>query len=141
MTEELEKTPSIGISYQITVWGGRQLVLQSFIDRNCSKEELDKLLDKLHDAGERQFAYGKVDEIKLMLEQELKNAAQHQFNLDEVLNQAEVEWSNGGRRGNVMLTEAQKKRQHDQAKMFEDTKLRITKATQDLQKWEAVLAG
>ena len=69
MTEELEKTPSIGISYQVALLGQRQLVLQSFIDRSCTKEELNALLDKMRDAGERQYAWGQSQEIDQKIEQ------------------------------------------------------------------------
>ena len=85
--EYLDKIPSIGISFQTALHGNRQLVLQSFIDRDCDIGALHKLLDKLRDAAERQFAWGQVDDLKLKIKQEYNIAAQHQVKIEKAENE------------------------------------------------------
>lgn len=138
---ELEKTPSIGISYQVALHGQRQLVLQSFIDRNCSKEELNQLLDKLRNAGERQFAWGQIDDLQLKIEQEHINAQQHQIRIEKADEMVKKEWDNGSRRGDVRLTQSQQQKQREAYEIAEGIKERIKLLTGKKVEWEAKIAA
>jgi hypothetical protein len=141
MADELEKTPSIGISYQVALHGARQLVLQSFIDRDCSKADLNELLDKLRNAGERQFAWGQIDDLNLKIEQEHINAQQHQVRLEKADQQIKQEWANGNRRGEVRLSSSQIQKQREAYDIAEAIKGRIEKLTKDKTDWESKLAS
>ena len=84
MDVELEKIPSIGISYTAELPGKKALVLQSFIDRDCEPKVLNAVLDKIREAGERQFAFGALVQLKLQLEQEEKIAGDHAARMAQV---------------------------------------------------------
>jgi hypothetical protein len=141
METELEKTPSIGISYQLTLQNDkRQLVMQSFIERDCSKEELNTLLDKMRAAGERQQAFSMVADFNRAIEQEYVNAQQQQVRIEKADEVLKKEWANGSRRGDLRLTQAQAQKQREAYDIAEAIKGRIEKLTKDKAEWEAKLA-
>src|SRR6516164_11769668 len=78
----LDKIPSIGISFQCALHGQRQIVLQTFIERDCDVATLNAILDKLRDASERQYAWGQVEQLKLELKREHATAEQQQLNIE-----------------------------------------------------------
>jgi hypothetical protein len=135
-----DKTPSIGISLQVALHGQRQLVLQSFIDRDCERPALDALLDKLRDAGERQYAWGQVEDIKLKIEQERRNATQHQLRIEQADTALKQNWENGSRKGDLRLTQAEIQRQKEAYAIAEGIKERVAQLRTELGKWESVLA-
>jgi hypothetical protein len=122
---DVEKTPSIGISYQIQTRQSRQLVLQSFVGRDCMAEELDALLDKMRNAGERQMAWEKIDDLTLQLKQEYINAADQQVRIDVEDVRLKQEWSGGQRRGDLKLTQHQLQKQREALETAEGIKTRI----------------
>lgn len=81
---EVEKVPSIGISFTAELPGKKALVLQSFIDRDCKPEELDGILDKVRVAADRQFSFGMIEILKLELEQQEKIANDHANRIDDL---------------------------------------------------------
>jgi hypothetical protein len=121
--DELEKTPSIGISYQIQTRQSRQLVLQSFVERDCKPEELDALLDKMRAAGDRQISWEKIDDLQLALKQEYINAQNQQVRIDTEDAAVKRDWKN--RRGEVVLTDHQQKKQREAYETAEGIKSRI----------------
>ena len=139
--EYLDKIPSIGISFQCALHGQRQLVLQSFIERDCSAEKLDGLLDKLRDACERQYAWGQVEDVKLKIKQEHINAAQQNVRIERADEQLKQEWSQSNRKGDLRLTQAQIQKQREAYEVAEAIKKRIEGLTEDLVKWEAKIAN
>jgi hypothetical protein len=142
VTQELdEKVPSIGISYQVALHAQRQLVLQSFIGRDCSKDELNTLLDKLRNAGERQFAWGQIDDLQLKIEQEYKNARDHQIRIEKADAAIKAEWANGSRRGDVCLSQSQLQKQREAYDIAEGLKERIAVLTKNKMEWETKLAA
>jgi hypothetical protein len=138
--EYLDKIPSIGISLQVALHGNRQLVLQSFVERDCTPAALNAILDKLRDAGERQFAWGEVENIHMKIKQEHINASQHQIKIEKTDEAIKAEWENGNRRGEPRLTQQQIQRQREAYEIAEGIKTRIAILTDDLVKWEAKLA-
>lgn len=141
MDEVVEKTPSIGISYQLTLQNDkRQLVMQSFVERDCSKEELNALLDKMRAAGERQQAYSMVADFNRAIEQEHVNASDQQVRIEKADETLKKEWANGSRRGDLRLTQAQSQRQREAYDTAEAIKLRIARLEKDKLEWEAKIA-
>lgn len=138
---ELEKVPSIGISYQYTLQNGqRQLVLQSFVERECSKEALNGLLDKMRAAGERQQAYSMIFDLERALEREHELAEKQSALIAKEDAQIKREWENGNRRGDVRLSQQQLQKQQQAYQVAEDIKDRIKKLIAAKQEWEAKLA-
>ena len=141
MTDEIEKTPSIGISYQLTLQNDkRQLVLQSFIDRDCSKEALNELLDKMRHASERQRAWSMIEDFDRAIEQEHINAEQQQIRIEKTDADIKKEWSDGNRRGDVRLTSSQIQKQREAYDTAEALKKNIARLTKSRAEWEEKLA-
>ena len=141
-TDEVEKVASIGISYQLTLQNDkRQLVMQSFIDRDCSQDDLNKLLDKMHQAGERQRAWSMVDDFNRAIEQEHINAEQQRIRIEQTDANIKKEWSDGNRRGEVHLTSSQIQKQREAYETAEMLKNRIARLIKDKAEWEQKLAS
>lgn len=141
MTEEIEKTPSIGISYQLTLQNDkRQLVLQSFVERDCSLGELNVLLDKMRAAGERQQAYSMVFDLERAIEREQEAAKKQAIVIAKEDFKAKAEWANGKRRGDMRLSPQQVTRQEQAQEVAADIQDRIQKLVAAKQEWEAKLA-
>ena len=139
--EYLDKIPSIGISFQCALHGQRQLVLQSFIDRDCPAVALDGLLDKLRDACERQYAWGQVEDIKLKIKQEYINAQQQNVRIERADELIRNNWEKSNRKGDLQLTQSEIQKQREAYETAEAIKKRIETLNDDLARWEALLAN
>ncbi len=60
MTDERETGRALGISINAQVDQGRVIVFQTHVDADTSSEDLDKLLDKLNVAADRQAAFYEI---------------------------------------------------------------------------------
>lgn len=137
----LDKIPSIGISFQCALHGQRQIVLQTFIERDCSVAALDTLLDKLRDASERQYAWGQVEDLQMKIKQEYINAEQQNVRIDRADKQLKEDWDKSNRKGDLQLTQSQIQKQREAYEVAEAIKKRIDGLSADLAKWEAKLAN
>lgn len=138
---EDEKIPSIGISYQIELPGKKQIVLQSFVERDGDDKQFNKILDKMRIAGERQFAFGMVDVLKLQLEQEQKLASDHAARMAQVDENIKREWGSGNRRGEVRLSAKQEQEQRQAYAHAEESKKRIAKVKADIGEYMAKIGA
>ena len=141
MDVELEKIPSIGISYTAELPGKKALVLQSFIDRDCEPKVLNAVLDKIREAGERQFAFGALVQLKLQLEQEEKIAGDHAARMAQVDENIRNEWTRGARKGDVQLSQKQRQDQAQAYAHAEESKKRIAKVKADIAEFEAKIGA
>ena len=135
--DEIEKEPSIGISYTCELPGKKALVMQSFVPRDCDAKDLDATLDKIRLAGDRQFAFGAVVQLKLQLEQEEKMAADHAMRMAQVDANLKAEWSRGNRRGDPTLSAKQRQDQQQAYAHAEESKKRIAKVKAEISEFEA----
>ena len=133
----LEGEPSIGISFRCALHGQREMVLQSFISRDCSGEDLDKL----RDACERQYAWGQVEDLELKIKQEHINAMQHQVRMERADEDNKRQWDQGNRRGDPRLTAAQLQKQKEAYDVTEAIKKRLEFLHEDLAKWKGRYAN
>ena len=136
----LDKIPSIGISFQCALHGQRQLVLQTFIERDCPVGALDALLDKLRDASERQYAWGQVEDLQLKIRQEYINAEQQRVRIEHTDQQIRDNWEKSNRKGDLQLTQSEIQKQREAYEVAEAIKKRLASLNADLVKWEAKLA-
>jgi hypothetical protein len=134
---ELEKEPSIGISYTCELPGKKALVMQSFVPRDCEQSDLDKVLDKVRVASERQFAFGAIEQLKLQLEQEQKLASDHAARMAQADENLKNEWNRGGRRGDLKLSQKQEQEQRQAYAHAEESKKRIAKVKADIADYQA----
>lgn len=138
---ELEKEPSIGISYTAELPGKRALVLQSFMPRDCEAKDLNKILDKIKDAAERQFAFGAIVQLRLQLEQEEKLAADHVLRVAQVDENVKTEWGRQGKRGEIRLSAKQETEQRQAYAHAEESKKRIAKVKADIAEFESKIGA
>jgi hypothetical protein len=139
--DEIEKVPSIGISYTVELPGKKALVMQSFVGRDDPPKLLNDVLDKIRVASERQFAFGAIQQLKLQLEQEQKIASDHAARLAQVDENIKREWTNGGRRGEIKLSQKQQQDQQQAYAHAEECKKRIDKVRKDIAEYEAMIGA
>jgi len=76
--------PAIGFSLQVDLGAGRVGVFQTALPNDCSLIELNRMLDKMNRAGDRQRAHYKIEEEERSLALVRKEQAQHKEDLDAV---------------------------------------------------------
>jgi chromosome segregation ATPase len=72
-----ETAPALGMSLQFDLGAGRVCTMQTFLPRDCAAVELNRTLDKMTAAGDRQRAHYKIEELERDLAQLEKDHAQH----------------------------------------------------------------
>ena len=137
--DEIDKVPSIGISYTVELPGKKALVMQSFVGRDDDPKAINAVLDKIRVAADRQFAFGAVQQLKLQLEQEQKLASDHAARMAQVDDNIRAEWNNGGRKGEIMLSQKQQQEQQQAYAHAEECKKRIDKVRKDIAEYEAMI--
>ena len=107
-------TPAIGITLQQQFDEFRSVVFQSFVAADCTKTELNGMLDKLRIASERQKAItqlptkqGILNDFRARLTAEIEKYQQMQVGKDQLHARWEQESIVGGRRGPGKLSAAQ----------------------------------
>jgi len=136
MTDEIEKVPSIGISYTVELPGKKALVLQSFVGRDDAIEDLNKVLDKLRTASERQFSFGMIEHLKLELEQQEKIADDHVKRMGDLETRLNARAQQNGRR-EPRLSESEQKEKKQAVWNVEECKRRIAKVKEQLSEHQA----
>jgi hypothetical protein len=139
--EDVEKEPSIGISYNVELPGKKALVLQSFVPRDCDDAYLNSTLDKLRKATDRQFAFGAVQQLRLQLEQEKKLAADHAKRMAQVDANIKARWSGTNRKGDPQLSAKEHQEQQQAYAHAEGCKERISKVRKDIAEYEAIIGA
>lgn len=113
---DIEKEPSIGISYTVELPNKKGLVMQSFVPRDCPVSDLDGVLDKIRNAAERQYSVEALVKAKMDLVVQEKIALDHSMRIAQVDENIKRNWANGNRRGDPRLSpkdEAAQKQAHD----------------------------
>lgn len=72
-----EDVAALGFSIQIDFGAGRTGVLQTHLSNDCSLIDLNRMLDKMTAAGDRQRAHYKIEEEERALESIEKDQRQH----------------------------------------------------------------
>lgn len=138
---DIEKEPSIGISYTVELPGKKALVLQSFVPRDDDAKNLDKVLDKIRVAAERQFAFGMVEHLKLDLQVQEKIAADTMKNVAIVDENVRRKWAASGRKGDPKLSGPEETQQRQAYQNIEACKERIAKVKKDIAEYEAKIGA
>jgi hypothetical protein len=139
--EDIDKVPSIGISYTVELPGKKALVMQSFVGRDTDPRDLNATLDKIRVAADRQFAFGAIQQLKLQLEQEQKMASDHAARMAQVDENVKREWNGGGRKGDMRLSAKQQQEQMQAYAHAEECKKRIDKVRKDIAEYEAMIGA
>jgi hypothetical protein len=128
MDDPTTQIPSIGISLQVPLANARQMVLQSFVERECQLPVLNALLDKLRLAADRQNAIAQREQAEKMLQEQEKQARDHMMRMAQAEANAERLWTNGGRKGEMRLSakeEEEKRKAYQNAQILKDNMERI----------------
>lgn len=78
-----EPAPALGMSIQVDLGAGRVCTLQSHVASDCSIAELNDLLDKMTQAGDRQRAHYKLEELHRDLAKQEKDKVQCEVDYDQ----------------------------------------------------------
>lgn len=135
MTEDIEKIPSIGISYTVELPGKKALVLQSFVGRDDDIAGMNTVLDKLRIAAERQFSFGMLEHLRLELEQQEKIAADHSKRMADLEDRLNMQAQTNGRR-EVRLSPTERKQKDEANWHAAECQKRIVKVKQDMAEHE-----
>ena len=138
---EAEKTPSIGISYTVELPGKKALVMQSFVERDCSEADLNGVLDKVRKAADRQFSFGYVDILKKELEQQERLANDHATRMAALDERIKSDWTRSAKKGDPRLGP---KEQDEQRKAFahaDECKRRIAAVKAEIAEHEAKIGA
>jgi hypothetical protein len=121
-----ETAPALGISINAQVAAARQITMQSFIDRDASGAEIDKLLDKLNASLDRQVAFYEIEEEEKRIEVDRNVLTNVSKRLAEVEDNIRLKAGSAeGRRNPLKLStqeEVQKKQAYDS---LEEAKRRV----------------
>jgi hypothetical protein len=81
---ELPRVPALGFSMQVDLGAGRVCTLQTHIANDCSIGELNRMLDKMTHAGDRQRAHYQIEGLERDLHKYEKEQAQGQLDLQKI---------------------------------------------------------
>ena len=108
-------TPAIGVSFQHQLDDHRSIVFQGFVERDCSDHELDRVLDKLRRASDRQKMLAALPSYRIMLANRKQGLKQEMATHLDLATEASVQmdrwradWEGRGARGEFKLQGGQK---------------------------------
>jgi len=123
MGDDVEKVPTIGISLNLELPGKKTLVLQSLVERDS--QDLDRVLDKIRTAADRQFSHCLLDDLNRQLEQEKKISADHAKRIAIVEENHNRRWLASNRKGPMKLSDSEEKERIQALNQAEESKRRI----------------
>lgn len=98
-------TPALGFSMQVDLGAGRVATLQTFLPNDCSKLDLNKMLDKMTAAGDRQRAHYQIEGLERDVAELEKRQVQHILDVEKV----EEDFHAEQKRRAVQIEEEQRK--------------------------------
>lgn len=137
VTTASKEAPALGITWQVGIDDRRQLVIQTFIERDCGDEELASLLNKCTNAGDhiaRTYELRGYHIEKAGLQKELARLMEDRSNTEDRWRE---EHARRGRRGPFELAAPQLKYQQDNTSMQEQRKQRLSRIEAEIEAIEA----
>lgn len=95
---------ALGISFQIGLGDGKQLVFQVHVDAESEPKALNDVLDKIRLAGERQAAFSDLEQLEKVLEQHYDGLKNLETQYAEVESNAKLRHQAEGKRGEFRLS-------------------------------------
>jgi hypothetical protein len=136
-----DKDPSIGISVRTVLPNSQELVLQSFVERDCDTSRLDSLLDRLRVAAERQMAFGGLRELRQKLKETEELAARHAARMEIADTAIKQRWDSSDRKGDIVLTAQELQQQQQSYQYAEDTRAKIEELKKTIGELEQVVGA
>lgn len=124
--------PAIGVTYQLELPGKKGLTFQTHVASTDTKEEIDKIVDKIRAVGERQYWYNMIDILTREAEQQERIAIDHHNRMHVVEQNKVTEWAAKSKRGAVTLTPQEQTQKVQAQANAEEAKRRAQMAKDDL---------
>jgi hypothetical protein len=99
-----EKAVAIGVTVQVNLAEGRQLILQTALPRDASPADLNGLLDKLGKAADRQETRYRIPGLKAVRASHIKTRKSLEEDFERIEKQAAVEWQRKKKQGDPVLS-------------------------------------
>lgn len=138
--------PAIGLSYQIDLSNGRQIVMQTHVAQDVANADLDKLLDRMGRSVERQRMHyenvAKKEALEKLLEQQLRqyNTFNADFmRLEEERELREQQFVATGRKGDYKAPANEEQNRRNARITLVKGKEDIDKTTREIEELKAVI--
>jgi hypothetical protein len=139
------KPDAKGIAAQISMTAqisqNRQIVIQTYLDRDSHQSVFNAVLDKLNRSIERQEAKVRIEEEEANLEVEEKALRNLVEDFAAIEDRSRKAWERANKRGQWRLSEAEEAHKKGALTNVERYKEVIAKRKQTLAKLRAVIAG
>jgi hypothetical protein len=130
--EVTEKDLGIGVQFTCTIGNGRQIAMTAGVPLDWDAGKLDKLLDKLGAAMERQGLKFELQEKKQLLEAAERQYATNLQQLDNYQQQQMAEWERRNKQGPYRPSESQVKQAQNFENNSQHLEKQIVKLRQDI---------
>lgn len=140
--------PAIGLSYQIDLSNGRQIVMQTHVSQDVSGKDIDKLLDRIGRAVERQRLHyenvSKKEALEKLLEQQTRQY--DSFNadfmrLEEEREMRERQFAQSGRKGEYKVPANEEQNRRNARITLVKGQEDIAKTKREIEELKAVIAA
>lgn len=138
---DVDKDPSIGVSYNLQIGSGQSIVLQTFVPRDGEAKELNATLDKLRVAAERQWAFAERERLKMSLKSEEDMAAKQAMRIAQVDENIKASWSRSNKRGDPVLSAKERQEQAQAYNNAEECKNRVAAVKKSIADIEAIIGA
>ena len=138
---DVEKDPSIGVSYNVQIAGSKSLVLQTFVARDADIAALNAALDKMRVAAERQAAFAALVDLQKELKQNEEFQARHAERMAQVDENLKAAWGRGNRKGDIVLTAKERTEQQQAYANAEELKRIHAKLVKSIADVEATIGA
>lgn len=109
-TDDLDPTldvPAISVQLSSTIGGTRSLTLTTGLPMDCTKTQLDLLLDKITAASDRQKKLFDLEQTRMLLKNEEQNLHLHRTQHGAQEAAFARQWESSNRKGETRLTASQ----------------------------------
>jgi len=138
---DVEKDPSIGVSYNYQIAGSKSLVLQTFVARDADIAVLNAALDKMRKAAERQAAFAALADLQKELKQNEEFQTRHAERIAQVDQNVKDAWARSNKRGDPVLTAKERTEQQQAYANAEELKRIAAKLKQSITDVQATIGA
>jgi protein involved in temperature-dependent protein secretion len=128
--------PAISVQYSTTIGQTRNLAITTGLPLDCTKSQLDALLDRLVAAGDRQRAKHDLEQTRALLKNEEQNLHLHRQQITVQEMQFHSVFQQRGRKGDWKPTGSEAQTLTNLAKNVDNSVERIKKLRADIEEME-----
>lgn len=128
--------PAISVQYSTTIGQTRNLSLTTGLPLDCTKSQLDTLLDRIVAAGDRQRQKYDLEQTRMLLKNEEQNLHLHRQQFGAQENQFRAGFQQSGKHGDWKPTGSQSSLLDGLKKNIENSAERVKKLRADIAEME-----